>query len=595
MKLLNKKFIFLIVLIVSVLFVINLSCKKETSCEGCRDNNNKPPIAVAGPNQVITLPTDSISLDGSSSSDPDGTISNWLWTKISGPASIIINNSSISNSVVKDLVKGIYQFELKVTDNGGLFSKDTVQVVVNDPLQPNRPPIANAGVDQIITLPINSITVNGNSSTDPDNNISTYLWTKISGPLSFNITNANATQTQVTNLTEGAYQFELKVTDAGGLFSKDTMQVTLFYLPCSQLPSVSTACDNSIRPQICAQLIPVGTLSQARFNLSVATAGNKILFAGGLGIGNWVPTSRVDIYDVVTQSWSTAELSVGRYAMATAAAGNKIFFGGGEVGDGTWPVATVDIYDVATNSWTVDHLSQAGNSIAAASVGNKVLFAGGDQGFNGTPGIANRAMQVDIYDLGTATWSTAQLSEWKRGGHAAVTVNDKIYFAGGEAWLNNSWFASNRVDIYDHISNTWSTSFMQEGKIAFASINVGNKIYWAGGHTGSFPAVYKSCVVEITDINTGNSALEYLFGPGEWWSGVGRNAVVKDNKIIFYRDSGSDSNKFDIYDVASNTWSIGVLPQSISEASIISVNNTIYIAGANINGAVSNQVWKLEF
>ena len=61
-------------------------CKKETSCEGCKENN-KSPIAVAGPDQVITLPTDSVLPDGSSSSDPDGRISEWLWATISGPAS----------------------------------------------------------------------------------------------------------------------------------------------------------------------------------------------------------------------------------------------------------------------------------------------------------------------------------------------------------------------------------------------------------------------------------------------------------------------------------------------------------------------------
>ena len=67
---------------------ICISCKKEISCEGCNENN-KPPIAVAGPDQVITLPTDSISLDGSASNDPDGMISDpiaigWFWTKIPG-------------------------------------------------------------------------------------------------------------------------------------------------------------------------------------------------------------------------------------------------------------------------------------------------------------------------------------------------------------------------------------------------------------------------------------------------------------------------------------------------------------------------------
>ncbi|HEX3168803.1 MAG TPA: PKD domain-containing protein [Chitinophagaceae bacterium] len=88
----GKYFSYLIITTIAG-FMFLLSCKKEKSCEGCRDTN-KPPIAVAGPDLVITLPTDSVSLDGSASNDPDGTISEWLWKKISGPASLNINNAS---------------------------------------------------------------------------------------------------------------------------------------------------------------------------------------------------------------------------------------------------------------------------------------------------------------------------------------------------------------------------------------------------------------------------------------------------------------------------------------------------------------------
>ncbi|HJS53078.1 MAG TPA: hypothetical protein VJ765_01000, partial [Chitinophagaceae bacterium] len=91
----------------------------------------------------------------------------------------------------------------------------------------NRPPVANAGADQVINLPSNSINLNGSASTDPDNNIASSQWTKISGPSSFTIANPNAVQTQVTNLVEGVYQFELKVTDRFGLYDKDTMQATV--------------------------------------------------------------------------------------------------------------------------------------------------------------------------------------------------------------------------------------------------------------------------------------------------------------------------------------------------------------------------------
>ncbi len=95
----------------------------------------------------------------------------------------------------------------------------------------NKSPIANAGADQTITLPTNTINLNGSGSTDPDNNITSYAWTKIAGPSSFNITNANAVQTPVTNLVQGIYQFELKVTDAGGSFAKDTVQATVIDPP----------------------------------------------------------------------------------------------------------------------------------------------------------------------------------------------------------------------------------------------------------------------------------------------------------------------------------------------------------------------------
>ena len=85
--------------------------------------------------------------------------------------------------------------------------------------------------------------------------------------------------------------FKLKVTDAAGLFSKDTFKVTVNTV-------VVASCGDTNRPHVIARLVPVGTLSQARVGMSVATAGNKILFAGG----GQSPTvsSRVDLYDLNT-------------------------------------------------------------------------------------------------------------------------------------------------------------------------------------------------------------------------------------------------------------------------------------------------------
>jgi len=59
---------------------------------------------------VATLPTDSVVLDGTVSSDPDGKISSYLWTKIAGPASFSILKPTDSISKLKSLIAGTYQF-----------------------------------------------------------------------------------------------------------------------------------------------------------------------------------------------------------------------------------------------------------------------------------------------------------------------------------------------------------------------------------------------------------------------------------------------------------------------------------------------------
>ena len=63
--------------------------------------------------------------------------------------------------------------------------------------------------------------------------------------------------------------------------------------------------------------------------MAVASAGNKILFAGGYSTGSL--STRVDIFDFAANTWSTAELSSQRRRIAAVAAGNKIFFAGGVI------------------------------------------------------------------------------------------------------------------------------------------------------------------------------------------------------------------------------------------------------------------------
>lgn len=64
------------------------------------------------------------------------------------------------------------------------------------PVTNNQPPVAMAGFDQTITLPDDSIELTG-TGTDPDRNIVSYSWSKISGPSSFTIVYPNNAVTKI--------------------------------------------------------------------------------------------------------------------------------------------------------------------------------------------------------------------------------------------------------------------------------------------------------------------------------------------------------------------------------------------------------------
>ena len=167
----------------------------------CSSQANISPVANAGTDQTITLPINTVTLTGSGT-DADGTIVSYQWTKVSGPASYNIVSPLQAQTVVNNLIPGIYQFEFQVTDNLGASAKDTMTLIVN---VGNIPPVANAGTDQTITLPINTVTLTGNG-TDADGTIASYQWAQIAGPATYSIVSPSQAQTAVNNLVQGVYQ-----------------------------------------------------------------------------------------------------------------------------------------------------------------------------------------------------------------------------------------------------------------------------------------------------------------------------------------------------------------------------------------------------
>lgn len=134
---------------------------------------NKPPVADAGQAQIVQLPADSALLTGSGR-DEDGSLTGYLWTKVSGPTIPSIFTPGESSTKVYDLEAGNYVFQLMVIDDDGATGLDTVLVTVLPAvlktltLQPG----ASDGQDARVTAMQNCTTgnplINIVNSNDPD-------------------------------------------------------------------------------------------------------------------------------------------------------------------------------------------------------------------------------------------------------------------------------------------------------------------------------------------------------------------------------------------------------------------------------------------
>lgn len=199
------------------------------------------PIAIAGGNISLSLPTSSVNLYGSGF-DPDGKINSYLWTRQSG-AGVTMTNTTSPTLSLAGLTAGQYEFRLRVIDDSGASDIDVAVVTVSDP-GTNQHPIAEAGFDKIVKLPQTTVLLEGSGS-DDDGNVTTYGWTKVSGTGSA-IASPAASTTSITGLSEGVYTFRLTVTDNDGASDFNDVVVRVVTSTANTPPVVSAGADKTI-------------------------------------------------------------------------------------------------------------------------------------------------------------------------------------------------------------------------------------------------------------------------------------------------------------------------------------------------------------
>ena len=229
----------------------------------------------------------------------------------------------------------------------------------------------------------------------------------------------------------------------------------------------------------------IAELSGPRIGLSAVSVGDKVLFAGGASpqidgpsLLSFEVYATVDIYDVVTDTWSVAELSDPRAGMAHAVLGDKVYFAGGDKGNGVVS-DVVDIYDASTDTWSTDKLSSArafyGGGIA---FDNKVYFAGG------TLESSENTTRIDIFEPSSNTWSTAELSTPRAGVRAGATSEHLLFASGASASDLQGWqirTTSNVVDIYDLEKDEWSTFAMDNDRAHHMVLSAQEQVFIISG------------------------------------------------------------------------------------------------------------------
>ncbi|HEY4368005.1 MAG TPA: autotransporter domain-containing protein [Steroidobacteraceae bacterium] len=214
---------------------------EDTSPLACADAVVLAPTANAGVDQSVAdtdrQPGEMVTLNGSASSDPDGTIASYDWRNAA--------NQQIATGPTPSvrLPDGRQTLTLIVTDNSGATASDTVNVNVTAPAA-NRLPNAVAGADRIVadtdSQAGENVVLDATQSSDPDGTIASYQW--LLGQSTVIATGATA---QV-RLPDGPQVITLRVTDNSGGVATDTVNITVAAANPAVAPRASAGADRTV-------------------------------------------------------------------------------------------------------------------------------------------------------------------------------------------------------------------------------------------------------------------------------------------------------------------------------------------------------------
>ncbi len=245
---------------------------------------NLPPTVFAGLDQTVTLPG-AANLNGYVADEgfPTGAAISLTWSKVSGTGSVTFANPNQAITTASFSQSGTYVLRLSASD-GERTGNDDVTITVN-PNVTNQPPTVDAGQNQSIELPTNSVTLSGVTNDDglPTGSTLSIQWTKTSGTGNVTFANANQATTTATFSTAGVYVLRLTVSD-----SEYTVfdEVVITVAPQNLAPVVNAGNDQLITLSQQATLNDTATDDGLPAGSSLTVSWTKVSGAGDVTFSN---------------------------------------------------------------------------------------------------------------------------------------------------------------------------------------------------------------------------------------------------------------------------------------------------------------------
>lgn len=227
---------------------------KDNDCDGDIEWGPEAVATVRGDSSLFSC--DSLYLDGSGSSDPDGGTLSYTWELLSAPGGSSKTTADIIDAdqviaTFKPDVAGDYEFSLVVNDGGTNSLADTVMTTITTrPV--NRAPVADAGAAISYSASAScrsysygayytcddcadyDFSLSGLASTDADGDDLTYSWSVISGSYASLSSSSGESVTLTASGVPATYgstyndvtTVQLTVTDCMGESSTATVEVT---------------------------------------------------------------------------------------------------------------------------------------------------------------------------------------------------------------------------------------------------------------------------------------------------------------------------------------------------------------------------------